>query len=258
MPIALGAMNKATVAVDGTGTTESNASRSVFTTSGAAKTAGPSEHHHRFLGDTSTSPRLSAGCPASPWVGANNMLNLATDASITAETTDAEMIAYATANPTKFIYDATGKYANYDWVMKKNDHLWGNGSGYSTRVRLRSTSRSTIRAPAGYRVAPKDLWNRFTVDGGNYGSQIPTKSAMRRSTPPTVISFATQRGYFFYYSVGATALPTSIPLRAIATARPVRWRMSAPAVKQLVVIAGTEFVERRLLGFHRHERVPAE
>ena len=209
MPIALGAMNKATVAVDGTATTESNAkSFGLYYQWGRKDPLGrPSTI--TASGDTYVATTFnfqdSEGGAVTSWVGANNMLNLATATGITAETTDAEMIAYATANPTKFIYDATGKYLNYDWVMKKNDHLWGNGSGYLYPRKAQIYKSIYDPCPEGYRVAPKDLWNRFTVDGGNKnfsslsGAELTT-SRDENFNAANRQSLATQHGYFFYYT----------------------------------------------------------
>ena len=145
------------------------------------------------------------------WVGANNVFNLAGSDDITAETTDAEMIAYATANPTKFIYDATGKYANYDWVMKKNDHLWGNGSGYLYPRKAQIYKSIYDPCPEGYRVAPKDLWNRFTVDGGNYGSQDTDAKRDATFNASNRNSLGTQHGYHFYYTAWQTGLTDFYP-----------------------------------------------
>lgn len=196
MPIALGAMNTvaagATAVVDSYGLYYQWGRKDPLGRPGAITASGDSYVATSFDG-------LSG---ITKWNQTENMLNLATATGITAETTDAEMIAYATANPTKFIYDATGKYANYDWVMKKNDHLWGNGSGY---LYPRKSQTDKIYksiydpCPEGYRVAPKDLWNRFTVDGGNKGSQDTDAKRDETFNADNRNSLATQRGYFFFY-----------------------------------------------------------
>ena len=204
MPIALGAMNKATVTTTGAGDNTTNPkSFGLYYQWGRKDPLGrPSTV--TASGDTYVATTFnfqdSEGGAVTSWVGANNMLNLATATGITAETTDAEMIAYATANPTKFIYDATGKYLNYDWVMKKNDHLWGNGSGYLFPRKAQIYKSIYDPCPEGYRVAPKDLWNRFTVDGGNKGSQDTDAKRDETFNAANRNSLGTQRGYFFYYT----------------------------------------------------------
>ena len=204
MPIALGAMNKATVTTTGTATDATNAKSFGLYYQWGRKDPLGRPNTITASGDSYVATTFnfqdSEGKTVTSWVGANNMLNLATATGITAETTDAEMIAYATANPTKFIYDATGKYANYDWVMKKNDHLWGNGSGYLYPRKAQIYKSIYDPCPEGYRVAPKDLWNRFTVDGGNYGSQNTDELRNQHFNAANRNSLGTQRGYFFYYT----------------------------------------------------------
>lgn len=213
MPIALGAMNKATVAVDGTATDATNAkSFGLYYQWGRKDPLGrPGAVSVSNNVDNFTATTFSGLSGVTSWVGANNVFNLAGSDDITAETTDAEMIAYATANPTKFIYDATGKYANYDWVMKKNDHLWGNGSGYLYPRKAQIYKSIYDPCPEGYRVAPKDLWNRFTVDGGNYGSQDTDAKRDATFNASNRNSLGTQHGYHFYYTAWQTGLTDFYP-----------------------------------------------
>ncbi|UEA86475.1 FISUMP domain-containing protein [Alistipes senegalensis] len=198
MPIALGAMNTvaagATATVDSYGLYYQWGRKDPLGRPGAITASGDSYVVTSFDG-------LSG---ITKWNQTENMLNLATATGITAETTDAEMIKYATANPTKFIYDATGKYANYDWVMKKNDHLWGNGSGYLYPRKAQIYKSIYDPCPEGYRVAPKDLWNRFTVDGGNYGSQDTNDKRNATFNASNRNSLSDQHGYHFYYTAWQT------------------------------------------------------
>ena len=196
MPIALGAMNTvasgATAVVDSYGLYYQWGRKDPLGRPGAVSVSNNV--------DNFTATTFSGLSGVTSWVGANNVFNLAGSDDITAETTDAEMIKYATANPTKFIYDATGKYANYDWVMKKNDHLWGNGSGYLYPRKAQIYKSIYDPCPQGYRVAPKDLWNRFTVDGGNYGSQDTDAKRDATFNASNRNSLGTQHGYHFYYT----------------------------------------------------------
>ena len=205
MPIALGAMNTvaagATATVDSYGLYYQWGRKDPLGRPGAITASGDSYVATSFDG-------LSG---ITKWNQTENMLNLATATGITAETTDAEMIKYATANPTKFIYDATGKYANYDWVMKKNDHLWGNGSGYLYPRKAQIYKSIYDPCPEGYRVAPKDLWNRFTVDGGNYGSQDTNDKRNATFNASNRNSLGTQHGYHFYYTAWQSGLTDFYP-----------------------------------------------
>lgn len=153
------------------------------------------------------------------------MLDLSTTSTVSGATTDADMIKYATENPTKFIFDKDGKYG-YTWTIKKNDHLWGNGSGYLFPRKGQIYKSIYDPCPDGYRVAPKDLWNMFTVDGGNksYTSSVPTTMLSVRliSTSPIRLRCPLSTVTSSITRLGTAALRTSIPLRAIATARPVR------------------------------------
>lgn len=202
MPIALGAMNKATVAVDGTGTTESNAkSFGLYYQWGRKDPLGrPSTI--TASGDSYVATSFDGLSGITKWNQPENMCDLSTNSAITPNTIDVDMIGYATRNPTQFIYDTKDAH-NYDWVIKKNDHLWGNGSGY---LYPRKSQTDKIYksiydpCPEGYRVAPKDLWNRFTVDGGNYGSQDTDAKRDATFNAANRNSLGTQRGYFFYYT----------------------------------------------------------
>ena len=207
MPIALGAMNTvaagATAVVDSYGLYYQWGRKDPLGRPGAVSVSNNV--------DNFTATTFSGLSGVTSWVGANNVFNLAGSDDITAETTDAEMIAYATANPTKFIYDATGKYAKYDWVMKKNDHLWGNGSGYLYPRKAQIYKSIYDPCPEGYRVAPKDLWNRFTVDGGNYGSQDTDAKRDATFNASNRNSLGTQHGYHFYYTAWQTGLTDFYP-----------------------------------------------
>ena len=131
------------------------------------------------------------------------MLDLSTTSTVSGATTDADMIKYATENPTKFIFDKDGKYG-YTWTIKKNDHLWGNGSGYLFPRKGQIYKSIYDPCPDGYRVAPKDLWNMFTVDGGNksYTSSDTDYNAQREANfnVANPLTLSTQHGYFFYYT----------------------------------------------------------
>ena len=199
MPIALGAMNKATVAVDGTGTTESNAkSFGLYYQWGRKDPLGrPSTIN--ASGDSYVATSFDGLSGITKWNQPENMCDLSTNSAITPNTIDVDMIGYATRNPTQFIYDTKDAH-NYDWVIKKNDYLWGNGSGYLYPRKAQIYKSIYDPCPEGYRVAPKDLWNRFTVDGGNKGSQDTDAKRDETFNAANRNSLGTQRGYFFYYT----------------------------------------------------------
>ena len=202
MPIALGAMNKATVAVDGTATTESNAKSFGLYYQWGRKDPLGRPGTITASGDSYVATSFVGLSGITKWNQPENMCDLSTNSAITPNTIDVDMIGYATRNPTQFIYDTKDAH-NYDWVIKKNDHLWGNGSGY---LYPRKSQTDKIYksiydpCPDGYRVAPKDLWNRFTVDGGNYGSQDTDDKRNATFNAANRNSLGTQRGYFFYYT----------------------------------------------------------
>lgn len=199
MPIALGAMNKATVAVDGTGTTESNAkSFGLYYQWGRKDPLGrPSTI--TASGDSYVATSFDGLSGITKWNQPENMCDLSTNSAITPNTIDVDMIGYATRNPTQFIYDTKDAH-NYDWVIKKNDHLWGNGSGYLYPRKAQIYKSIYDPCPEGYRVAPKDLWNRFTVDGGNYGSQNTAELRDQHFNAANYNTLGTQHGYFFHYT----------------------------------------------------------
>ena len=105
MPIALGAMNKATVAVDGTATTESNAkSFGLYYQWGRKDPLGrPSTI--TASGDSYVATSFVGLSGITKWNQPENMCDLSTNSAITPNTIDVDMIGYATRNPTQFIYD---------------------------------------------------------------------------------------------------------------------------------------------------------
>lgn len=62
-------------------------------------------------------------------------------------------VEYASANPTVFITSTSG-----DWMQVSDSDLWGNGYGVA------ATSVKAVQdpCPAGYRVAPAELWTTFS------------------------------------------------------------------------------------------------
>ncbi len=75
---------------------------------------------------------------------------------------DRHMINRATTNPT-IIFSADGAFSG-DWLGLMNNNLWGNPEGYNYPA-MGTTYKSVFDpCPAGYRVAPKDLWTNFLVD----------------------------------------------------------------------------------------------
>ena len=199
MPIALGAMNKASVAVDGTATDATNAKSFGLYYQWGRKDPLGRPGTITASGDSYVATSFVGLSGITKWNQPENMCDLSTNSAITPNTIDVDMIGYATRNPTQFIYD-TKDAQNYDWVIKKNDHLWGNGSGYLYPRKAQIYKSIYDPCPEGYRVAPKDLWNRFTVDGGNYGSQDTDAKRDATFNASNRNSLGTQRGYFFYYT----------------------------------------------------------
>ena len=199
MPIALGAMNKASVAVDGTATDATNAKSFGLYYQWGRKDPLGRPGTITASGDSYVATSFVGLSGITKWNQPENMCDLSTNSAITPNTIDVDMIGYATRNPTQFIYDTKDAH-NYDWVIKKNDHLWGNGSGYLYPRKAQIYKSIYDPCPEGYRVAPKDLWNRFTVDGGNYGSQDTDAKRDATFNASNRNSLGTQRGYFFYYT----------------------------------------------------------
>ncbi len=122
---------------------------------------------------------------------------------------DRYMIDKAVANPTKFIYVKDGVCGN-DWAGKKNDYLWGNSQGYNW-PEWEPLERSIFDpCPAGWRVAPKDLWIAFTDNGENRSCNNPVDETYwanalfnikELSADGKTTTMAAQRGYSFYYDV---------------------------------------------------------
>ena len=199
MPIALGAMNKASVAVDGTATDATNAKSFGLYYQWGRKDPLGRPGTITASGDSYVATSFVGLSGITKWNQPENMCDLSTNSAITPNTIDVDMIGYATRNPTQFIYDTKDAH-NYDWVIKKNDYLWGNGSGYLFPRKAQIYKSIYDPCPEGYRVAPKDLWNRFTVDGGNYGSQDTDAKRDATFNASNRNSLGTQRGYFFYYT----------------------------------------------------------
>ena len=199
MPIALGAMNKATVTTTGTGDNTTNPkSFGLYYQWGRKDPLGrPSTIN--ASGDSYVATSFDGLSGITKWNQPENMCDLSTNSAITPNTIDVDMIGYATRNPTQFIYDTKDAH-NYDWVIKKNDHLWGNGSGYLYPRKAQIYKSIYDPCPEGYRVAPKDLWNRFTVDGGNYGSQNTAELRDQHFNAANYNTLGTQHGYFFHYT----------------------------------------------------------
>ncbi|MDE6569339.1 MAG: hypothetical protein K2K43_01775, partial [Alistipes sp.] len=100
-----------------------------------------------------------------------------------------------------------------DWVGKVNNNLWGNPQG-SDYPRMSTLQQSIFDpCPAGYRVAPKDLWIAFTA--------TPTKSsvgateeawaeniinALNIDKTTHKLTVPTQRGLFFCYGVDSDGI----------------------------------------------------
>ncbi|MDE6570569.1 MAG: hypothetical protein K2K43_08130, partial [Alistipes sp.] len=74
---------------------------------------------------------------------------------------DRHMINIAVANPTKHIY--TNKFDS-NWICLRNDNLWGNPQGYNYPHMSEIYKSVFDPCPAGYRIAPKDIWINFLVD----------------------------------------------------------------------------------------------
>ena len=199
-------------------------SRSVSTISGAAKDPLGRPGTITASGDSYVATSFVGLSGITKWNQPENMCDLSTNSAITPNTIDVDMIGYATRNRRSSSTIPKMRIITIG-SSKKNDHLWGNGSGYLYPRKAQIYKSIYDPCPEGYRVAPKDLWNRFTVDGGNYGSQDTDAKRDATFNASNRNSLGTQRGYFFYYT--ATPFPDGRDrllsrFRAIAAARPVR------------------------------------
>lgn len=215
MPIALGAMAKATVAVDGTATNATNAKAlGLYYQWGRKDPLGRSanvDNNSAFV----TTYTGATGTTKLDWATAiidiANSNLLGTDNSITekeGKAIDVWMLDYVTKHPTQFIKDVNETYNN-NWIGKCNDYLWGNPQGYNF-PRRGDVHRSIFDpCPIGYRVAPKDLWIGFTYNGQNPKVDTSNEATWAKnifnilnlSADGKTTTIAIQRGYFFCYEI---------------------------------------------------------
>ena len=218
MPIALGATNKTTVTYNGTATDATNAKAMGIYYQWGRK--DPLGRPSTITAGAEVMTTMYAGATGSTAYTLNDKeTNLVTllggEAVETKDGKDVDdyMIDYVTAHPTEFIVVPDSKYGN-DWAGKTNDYLWGNPQGYNY-PRKATLHRSIFDpCPAGYRVAPKDLWIAFTKSGNNTTAatspeeswaenvfNIANRVAGTNTWPTTKnqTSLTTQRGYFFHY-----------------------------------------------------------
>ena len=116
------------------------------------------------------------------------------------------MVRYSIKNPTVFI---TSGSDNNDWAGETNNHLWGNTHATGTFPSMSQTYKSIFDpSPAGYRVAPEEIYWNFTTTHGpvNTADQI------------NGIKYAL--GYGFYYQgtkTGPTHFYASCAYRIVNT-----------------------------------------
>lgn len=80
-------------------------------------------------------------------------------------------IEYSIANPTVCLSNFSYFAKSRDWLAESDDSLWGNPDGYNPdggENRYAEKGRKTCYdpSPAGWRVAPADVFNDFTTSGG--------------------------------------------------------------------------------------------
>ena len=110
---------------------------------------------------------------------------------------DRYMIDQAIANPTRFIVMKSEVCSN-DWAAQTNDNLWGNPKGYEY-PRMSQTYKSIFDpCPAGYRVAPADIWINFSTTGENTNVKWKFNVKGPDGKGHTNAS-ALQNGFEFYY-----------------------------------------------------------
>ena len=116
------------------------------------------------------------------------------------------MVRYAIKNPTMFITSASG---NYDWAGETNNHLWGNTHATGTFPSMSQTYKSIFDpSPAGYRVAPEEIWWNFTTTHGHV------------TTAAQINGIKYALGYGFYYQgtkTGSTHFYASCAYRIVDT-----------------------------------------
>lgn len=84
---------------------------------------------------------------------------------------DCNTLAYSIANPTVCLSNYSYYSSSRDWLRESDDALWGNPQG-DARDRETNTYPNKGRktcydpSPAGWRVAPADVFSHFTSSGG--------------------------------------------------------------------------------------------
>lgn len=79
-------------------------------------------------------------------------------------------IEYSIANPTVCLSNYSQYSSSRDWLKESIDNLWGNPEAYSTngtnKVVNKGKKTCYDPSPAGWRVAPPDVFANFTLNGG--------------------------------------------------------------------------------------------
>ncbi|MDE5963401.1 MAG: hypothetical protein K2G58_05190 [Alistipes sp.] len=213
MPIALGATNKVTIKYNEAATNDNLKAYGLYYQWGRKDPMGRSA---ALTGNTFVTTYAGA-TGTTPFVLKDKFVQLrdllGTDFNIHTDKKDDKSadrwaVDYGVAHPDVFI--GGSGYSN-QWVGKPNTNLWGNPLGY--QYPRNSTLQQSIfdPCPAGYRVAPADLYLAFTIDGRS--GTVSTSSESYWATNIFNIAninadgksttMATQRGFFFYYETDA-------------------------------------------------------
>ena len=212
MPIALGATAKATVTPTGTATNDTN-----LESLGYYYQWGRKDPLGRPNSITATAEGFVAATDGDgnafkfgDAVNEIDMVDLLGGEDVQekdGKSVDVWMVEYATANPTRFI-KVYGPYGN-DWAGLTNNNLWGNPQGYDFPTMGGTYKSAFDPCPNGYRVAPKDLWVSFTIDGNNQAVNLSNEATwpenifniLNINTTTHTTTLTTQRGYFFCYGM---------------------------------------------------------
>lgn len=213
MPIALGATNKVAIKYNETATNDNLKAYGLYYQWGRKDPMGRSA---ALTGNTFVTTYAGA-TGTTPFVLKDKFVQLrdllGTDFDVYMDKKDDKSadrwaVDYGVAHPDVFI--GGSGYSN-NWVGKPNNNLWGNPLGYEFPHKNALQQSIFDPCPAGYRVAPADLYMAFTINGGYCVSSEASESSWATnifnvaniSADGKSTTMSTQRGYFFYYETDA-------------------------------------------------------
>lgn len=135
------------------------------------------------------------------WRESTKRIKVATALGTVTENTDLYMINYTIKNPLVFVWVISGTN-NSSWTDTINNNLWGNPEGYNYPKNSETVKSVFDPCPAGYKVAPKDLYYNFTTN-----KDLVDSDHQERYNAQNQTTYNTDCGFAFYYQgqlTGAT------------------------------------------------------